>query len=163
MGFVGVHNTKCSLWRVCAWCYGPVCSVCTSLVGLRVHVLSNEIRKWTHDPLTDLLSALDCLLRTDSSCKRTRMEDVFIAWQTARSVGRFALASHFFVLSIFLSLSSPSLLCFILIYNLPETVDSHSLTAQRIIEGVSGACKKTRPIHREELLAQGPLMSHWLG
>lgn len=109
---------------------------------------------------TESLSALDCLFRRDFSCKHRARGTSSCLAKLSSQMGGLLLPPPFFVLSISLSPSSPSLLCFILIYNLPETVDSHSLTAQRIIEGSIKGLHKARRIHREELLAKGPLMSH---
>lgn len=119
-----------------------VCSVnkFSSLVGRWVGVFIKWEKKVDiRSPDTPPLSALDCLFRADFSCKHG-------GWRASSSPAKLSSQMGcwpfpplvFLVFFFFFPSKSPSclfLLFPVLIYNLPETVDSHSLTAKRIRRG----------------------------
>lgn len=114
-------------------------------------------------PDTPPLSALDCLFRADFSCKHGGWRASSSPAKLSSQMGGWPFPPLVFLFFFFPSKSASCLFLLfpVLIYNLPETVDSHSLTAKRIRRG--GRIKEpphTRRIRREELLVQTPLMSH---
>lgn len=113
-------------------------------------------------PDTPPLSALDCLFRADFSCKHGGWRASSSPAKPSSQMGGWPFPPLFFLVFFFPS-KSPSclfLLFPVLIYNLPETVDLHSLTAKRIRRGKNQGAATHKEIRREELLVQTPLMSH---
>lgn len=71
-------------------------------------------------------------LLTEFSCKHGVRQVSSSLAKLSNQLGGLPSNTFFLFLENFLSPSSPSLLFFILIYNLTETDDSHSVSAQRL-------------------------------
>lgn len=118
-----------------------VCSVnkFSSLVGRWVGVFIKWEKKVDiRSPDTPPLSALDCLFRAAFSCKHGEWRASSSPAKPSSQMGGWSFPPLVFLFLFFSSSKWPSclfLLFPVLIYNLPETVDSRSLTAKRIRRG----------------------------
>lgn len=86
-----------------------------------------------------------------------RKASILMSCQTVHSEGRFALPSLSPFPLKFLIASFPIP---ILIYNVTDKFLTHTVWLHRELEWSIKELPQTRRIHREELLVQGPLMSH---